>query len=60
MKLKRLLRKCNYCLSYSISEICKHCGNQTHDAHPPRFSPEDKYIRYRIAARYNATQEIID
>jgi len=58
--LKRLLRKCNNCQNYSISENCKNCGNQTHDAHPPKFSPEDKYIRYRIAARYIATQEITD
>ncbi|HEX9318267.1 MAG TPA: nucleolar RNA-binding Nop10p family protein [Nitrososphaeraceae archaeon] len=34
-------------------EICKRCGNPTSDAYPPRFSPDDKYVRYRLASRYS-------
>ncbi|MGZ8874929.1 MAG: nucleolar RNA-binding Nop10p family protein, partial [Halobacteriota archaeon] len=38
------LRKCH---GYTFQEKCTACGQQTATARPPRFSPEDRYGRYR-------------
>jgi len=45
------LRKCVTCKSYTLKEICPKCGKKTITPHPPRFSPEDKYGKYRRAAK---------
>jgi len=44
--LKSLLRYCEHCKEYTMKQVCK-CGNKTIQAAPPRFSPEDKYGKYR-------------
>ncbi|MGA8844921.1 MAG: RNA-protein complex protein Nop10 [Nitrososphaeraceae archaeon] len=46
--MKHQLKKCNSCKTYTISELCNNCKKETIDPHPPKFSPYDKYIRYRI------------
>ncbi|HEY7108799.1 MAG TPA: nucleolar RNA-binding Nop10p family protein [Nitrososphaeraceae archaeon] len=38
---------------YTLNHKCERCGNGTQDAYPAKFSPDDKYVRYRIAARYS-------
>lgn len=44
-----LMRKCKKCNRYVIlRDKCPHCGGELVVPHPPRFSPEDKYIEYRI------------
>ena len=43
------LRKCAECGAYTIKEICKQCDQATKSVHPAKFSPDDKYLRYRIA-----------
>ena len=43
------LRKCENCQLYSLKEFCKICNNETKSAHPAKFSPDDKYIRYRVS-----------
>ncbi len=45
MKANILL--CNTCLEYSLKEVCGKCKNKTATPHPPRFSPEDRYGKYR-------------
>jgi len=45
--LKSLIRKCPICGRYTLKEICPACGNRTVQAIPPRYSPEDKYGKYR-------------
>jgi H/ACA ribonucleoprotein complex subunit 3 len=50
--MKHLLRKCSFCMIYTLNEKCAKCNNPTLDPHPPKFSLEDKYIRYRIPAKY--------
>ncbi|MCD6409273.1 MAG: RNA-protein complex protein Nop10 [Candidatus Verstraetearchaeota archaeon] len=43
-----LLRKCKSCGKYTISEKkCPYCGGELGNPHPPKFSPEDKYGKYR-------------
>jgi len=40
---------CKKCSQYTLSnEKCPHCGAEVKIAHPPKFSPEDKYQKYRI------------
>ncbi len=46
--MRFLLRKCRKCGRYTLREVCPVCGARTAVAHPPRFSPVDKYVRYRI------------
>ncbi len=52
MQMKHLLRKCSFCMIYTLNEKCAKCNKLTLDPHPPKFSLEDKYIRYRIPAKY--------
>jgi len=53
--MKFLLRKCPRCGKYTLREKCPVCNVNTKVAHPPRFSPEDKYVRYRIILRELST-----
>jgi H/ACA ribonucleoprotein complex subunit 3 len=46
--MKWKLRKCPKDKIYTMKDICPICGNKTVIASPPRFSPEDKYVKYRI------------
>jgi len=29
------------------------CNEETTSAHPAKFSPDDKYMRYRLVERFN-------
>ncbi|QUC64495.1 RNA-protein complex protein Nop10 [Nitrosopumilus sp. K4] len=48
------LRKCVNCNKYTLKEKCLKCNQDTISAHPAKFSPDDKYMRYRLAERYNS------
>ncbi|MGB8935045.1 MAG: RNA-protein complex protein Nop10 [Candidatus Nitrosopolaris sp.] len=50
--MKHLIRKCPKCNSYTLKFSCEKCKVSTMDAHPARYSPDDKYALYRIADRY--------
>ncbi|MEJ2272167.1 MAG: RNA-protein complex protein Nop10 [Candidatus Bathyarchaeota archaeon] len=47
------LRKCVSCFHYTLKDKCPKCGEKTISAHPAKFSPDDKYMKYRLAERYN-------
>ncbi|NIM25459.1 MAG: RNA-protein complex protein Nop10 [Nitrososphaeria archaeon] len=47
------LRKCAKCFHYTLKEKCPLCKEDTISAHPAKFSPDDKYMKYRLAERYN-------
>ncbi len=47
-EMKHRIRKCRICQNYTLKEICPICKIETNDPHPPKFSLEDKYIRYRV------------
>ena len=51
---KPLLRRCPACGRYTLRRGCPECGGDTRSAHPARYSPDDKYARYRLAERYAA------
>ncbi|MFH1400072.1 MAG: nucleolar RNA-binding Nop10p family protein [Nanoarchaeota archaeon] len=38
--------KCPSCASYGFSESCP-CGGKRGGVKPPKYSPEDKYGKYR-------------
>jgi len=47
-----LLRKCERCRKYTLKEdTCPHCGEKVRVPHPPKFSPDDKYLMYRMALK---------
>ncbi|MEM0371093.1 MAG: RNA-protein complex protein Nop10 [Ignisphaera sp.] len=50
--MKWKIRKCLNCKTYTLKDLCPKCGAKTYTPHPPRFSPEDKYVEYRIKAKY--------
>ncbi|MFQ6050660.1 MAG: RNA-protein complex protein Nop10 [Candidatus Hydrothermarchaeota archaeon] len=43
----KLLKKCKRCNTYTLMEKCPVCNQETSNPHPPRFSPEDPYGKYR-------------
>jgi H/ACA ribonucleoprotein complex subunit 3 len=47
-----LLRKCVKCGKYTLrKDVCPYCGRVVHIPHPAKFSPDDKYLRYRMAMK---------
>jgi H/ACA ribonucleoprotein complex subunit 3 len=50
--MKHLIRKCSSCGAYTLAQSCPKCRAPTVDPHPPKYSPDDKYVRYRVAERY--------
>ena len=53
--MKHKIRKCKTCDKYLLKEICPSCNLETNDPHPPKFSLEDKYIRYRVIEAHKKT-----
>jgi len=46
-----LMRKCESCNEYTLMDVCKNCGAKTVVPVPARFSPEDRYGKYRRMLR---------
>ena len=42
------IRKCPKDFTYTLKDKCPICGSPTIIPHPARFSPVDKYVKYRI------------
>ncbi|MGH2637802.1 MAG: nucleolar RNA-binding Nop10p family protein [Rhabdochlamydiaceae bacterium] len=54
--MNRLLHKCKVCQAYTLGVKCPRCGaEEIAIPHPPKFSPDDKYLRYRVQSRYEET-----
>ncbi|MDD5502358.1 MAG: RNA-protein complex protein Nop10 [Candidatus Thermoplasmatota archaeon] len=45
--MKTMLRRCHKCSLYTFEEKCPKCGAEAKVPIPPKFSPEDKYGKYR-------------
>ncbi len=43
-----LIRKCTACGSYTMDEKCPACGGKTQVAIPPKYSPMDRFQRFRL------------
>ncbi|MHC1567279.1 MAG: RNA-protein complex protein Nop10 [Candidatus Syntropharchaeia archaeon] len=50
--MKSKFFKCEVCKEYTLKEICPLCGKKTKNPLPPKFSPEDRYGRYRRMMKY--------
>jgi len=49
--MPKYLKKCEDCGRYSIRNPdlrCKYCGDKLINPNPPKYSPVDKYQKYRI------------
>lgn len=46
--LKFKIRKCPKCHRYTLKKICPYCGSETLIAHPAKFSPDDRYLEYKV------------
>ncbi len=47
-----LLKKCENCGRYTLKKDgCPYCGGTVRISHPPKFSPADKYLKYRMAMK---------
>ena len=49
--------KCLKCNEYTLREVCKKCGEKTSKASPARYSPQDKYSKYRREVRLSSKDE---
>ncbi|MEW6329535.1 MAG: RNA-protein complex protein Nop10 [Candidatus Micrarchaeota archaeon] len=45
------LKICPACRKYTMSDTCA-CGGDTRTAHPPKYSPQDRYAKYRRQFEY--------
>ncbi|HOO52883.1 MAG TPA: RNA-protein complex protein Nop10 [Methanothrix sp.] len=52
--MRSKIKKCRICDLYTLKENCPICGAATSQTKPARFSPEDRYGRYRRALRQEA------
>jgi H/ACA ribonucleoprotein complex subunit 3 len=53
-----LLRKCEKCKNYTLKkDKCQYCGGNIRVPHPPKFSPDDKYLKYRMMMKKGASKE---
>jgi H/ACA ribonucleoprotein complex subunit 3 len=46
--MNSLIRKCRKCNTYTLEEHCARCGMETVPAIPPKYSPVDRFQKYRI------------
>jgi H/ACA ribonucleoprotein complex subunit 3 len=51
--MKWKLRKCGVDGVYTFKDKCPVCGGTTKIPHPPRYSPVDKFVKYRIESKLN-------
>lgn len=50
--MKFVLKRCGSCGRYTLAPLCPSCGAESASAHPAKFSPDDRYAKYRLADRY--------
>jgi len=58
--MKWKMRKCQLDGIYTFSLKCPTCGGETVVPHPPRFSPIDRYVKYRIQNRVGKKVECLE
>ncbi len=45
--MKFQMRRCKTCGEYTLDDLCPECNTKTGVIFPPRYSPQDKYGKYR-------------
>jgi H/ACA ribonucleoprotein complex subunit 3 len=44
-----ILRVCRSCARYTFQDACPNCHGATRSPHPARYSPQDRWGKYRRA-----------
>lgn len=52
--MRSKIKRCRTCDLYTLKENCPICGAPAGQTKPARFSPEDRYGRFRRAMRQEA------
>jgi H/ACA ribonucleoprotein complex subunit 3 len=55
--MKSLLFRCPKCSRYTMEARCPSCGEVAKMAAPAKYSPDDKYARYRSPLAYQSAVE---
>uniref|UniRef100_A0A7J3ZJL0 Ribosome biogenesis protein Nop10 n=1 Tax=Fervidicoccus fontis TaxID=683846 RepID=A0A7J3ZJL0_9CREN len=55
--MRGLLKKCPSCGRYTLEDLCPVCKNPTRRAHPSRFSPQDRYVVYRVRLKLESLEK---
>ncbi|MDG6977523.1 MAG: ribosome biogenesis protein [Nitrososphaerota archaeon] len=50
--MRNLLFTCVDCSRYTMEAKCQRCGGATKIAAPAKYSPDDRYARYRSPLAY--------
>ncbi|MCI5866782.1 MAG: RNA-protein complex protein Nop10 [Methanosphaera sp.] len=45
--MKFQMRRCKVCNEYTLKDVCPRCDEKTGVIFPARYSPQDKYGKYR-------------
>ncbi|MFO8051093.1 MAG: RNA-protein complex protein Nop10 [Thermoplasmatota archaeon] len=45
--MRSRIRLCRSCGRLSLRQECPQCGRPTENTFPPRYSPQDRYGKYR-------------
>ena len=53
------MAKCMECGTYTFNDICPKCNGKAVSPHPPRFSPEDRYGKYRRRLQKLTSEEAV-
>ena len=51
VKMKVQILRCPECCTYTLKTVCPKCDSPTVTPKPAKFSPEDKWGRYRRMAK---------
>jgi len=52
------LRKCVNCSRYTLNKTtCPYCNSDVKIPHPAKFSPDDKYLKYRMAMKKGSDKQ---
>jgi len=51
-KMAKRILKCQKCGTYTMKEACPDCNGKAVNIIPTKFSPEDKYGKYRRAGKH--------
>jgi len=53
--MKVEIKQCPKCKEYTLKNTCRECSQQTITPKPAKWSPEDKFGKYRRKAKTNGT-----
>ncbi len=56
--MRWLIRQCSSCMLYTLKEKCPKCGTETRSPQPAKFSPSDKYAKYKVYERESTDEDL--